>query len=148
MIEKAFRGTEVIFEYAICFPCCQNLHKDLSAESLQRLRSHFAEHVDLEERGKRLLSTCRGKFEPWLQHCVITGTPRDQAHAYHIIGHCEGDELVLMFHPFMICEAAIIQMGRLISKKTRDALDNFTDQYLGMPPEFKEVFNDAPMLLV
>jgi hypothetical protein len=148
MIEKAFRGTEVIFEYAICLSCSQNLHKELSAESLQRLRRHFEEHVDWEERDKRLLKTSRGRCEPWLQHCVITGTPRDQAHAYHLIGHCAGDKLVLMFHPFMICEAAMIQMERLISKKTRDALDNFTDQYLGMPPEFRGVFNDAPMLLV
>jgi hypothetical protein len=117
MIEKAFRGTEVIFEYAICLSCSQNLHKELSAESLQRLRRHFEEHVDWEERDKRLLKTSRGRCEPWLQHCVITGTPRDQAHAYHLIGHCAGDKLVLMFHPFMICEAAMIQMERLISKK-------------------------------
>ena len=36
LIEKAWKGTEVIFEYAICLACIESQQEELSLESLGR----------------------------------------------------------------------------------------------------------------
>ena len=37
MVEKAFKGNETVFEFAICHPCIENLHAELSEKSLQTI---------------------------------------------------------------------------------------------------------------
>ena len=55
MVEKAFVGDEVVYEYALCLKCCEGLREELSRESMQRITAHFDERVDLQQRRVRLL---------------------------------------------------------------------------------------------
>jgi len=148
LIEKTFKGTEVVCEYAMCMKCAEEMSTELSAESMLRIRAHMEERVDLLARGKRLTETSPDHVQPWLETCVLTETRQEDADVYHICGHFHGKSLVLSIYPFMICGAAMNQMAVLLSKKTRETLDDFTDKFLGMPPEYKELFDDAPVLLL
>ncbi|MEN9020273.1 MAG: hypothetical protein ABF370_07180, partial [Verrucomicrobiales bacterium] len=42
-VTKTFHGTEVILEYAMCSPCQQNMLKELSEESVERLANFQTE---------------------------------------------------------------------------------------------------------
>jgi hypothetical protein len=148
LIEKTFKGTEVICEYAMCMECAEEMSTELSAESMMRIRAHMEERVDLLARGQRLTETSPDQIQPWLETCVLTGTRQQDTDVYHICGHFHGRDLVLSIYPFMICGAAMNQMAALLSQKTRETLDDFTDRFLGMPPEYKHLFDDAPILLL
>ena len=148
LIEKTYKGAEVICEYAICLDCGQDMSTELSAESMMRIRAHMEERVDLLDRGKRLTEASPDQIEPWLENCVLTGTRQEDTDVYHICGHFRGPDLVLSIYPFMICGAAMNDMAVLLSKKTKETLDDFTDKFLGMPPEYKDLFDDAPVLLL
>ena len=61
VIEKAikqypdYNTTDVIFEYAMCMDCYQNINESLSVESKASIEQYFSENVDLNERRKLLL---------------------------------------------------------------------------------------------
>ena len=62
LIEKAFKryqDTEIvntIFEYAICYPCAQEMQSAMSADSMQKIGEYFAKNtVDLSVRRERIL---------------------------------------------------------------------------------------------
>jgi hypothetical protein len=148
LIEKTFKGTEVICEYAICMASAEKMSTELSQESMMRVRAHMEERVDLLARAEKLLAQSPDKIQPWLAHCVLTGTPQEDTDVYHICGHFHAKDLVLSIYPFMICGEAINQMSVLLSKKTRETLDDFTDEFLGMPPAYRDLFDDSPLLLL
>lgn len=138
VIERSFRGTEPIYEFACCLNCQEELCSDMSEETRTRIEAHFDERVDLWDRRAILLQRNAHDVDPWIQHCVLTKKPRSQLQAYTIYGHCQGPDLLFTAFPFMISEEGLTGMNRLLSRKTRDRLDDFTDEFLGLPPEFRE----------
>ena len=54
MIERVFKGTEPIVEYAMCSYCVDDASSELSAESLRNVREHFLRNLDVHARVERL----------------------------------------------------------------------------------------------
>lgn len=50
--------------------------------------------------------------------------------------------------PLMLSDQGMADLERLLSKKTRESLDDFIDQYLGMPPELKDDPTTPSLLLM
>jgi hypothetical protein len=148
LIEKAYKKEEVIIECATCMDCCINMREELSRESLQRIDSYFDEHVDLLMRRRKLIRTSSDRLEPWIDKCVITGRDRSEQENFQVYAQCDGKDLLFSYLPYMISGAAINQMYKLLSKKTRDHLDGFVDEYFGLPSEFLDLPEDKPLLLV
>lgn len=138
LVERAFVGIEPVYEYAMCVKCCLNLGGDLSEESLMRLKAHFEERVDFEDRRKRLLHKGTKDVDLWIDECLLTKKKRKDCRSYAIYGHCDGPDLFLDDHLHMVSDEGMNQLFQLLSKQTKDRLDDFTDEYLGMPPEFKD----------
>ena len=136
-IEKTFVGTEVVYEYAICHECRDEIREDLSEESMLRIQSHFEERLDWDERVKDLTSGERNDIETWISKCILTKRQRKDCRIYSIGGELQGTSLLLTDTPFMLCDEAIGELAELLSKQTRDRLDDFRDQIVGMPPEFE-----------
>ena len=89
LIEKAYKGTEVIFEYALCVSCAMAMRAELSQESLQRMQDQFENSQNLEARRTRLAKLPPQEIEPWVDTCVITGTSRketDSAYSKNKLG--------------------------------------------------------------
>jgi len=148
LIEKAYRNGEVTFEYALCTACHANIAEDLSAESMQRIETHFEERVDLVDRSDALLEWADDDAEPWVETCILTKRRRRDCAEHQLLAECRGGELVLGVLPFMLSGAAMEDLFRLLSKKTRESLDDFTGRYLGMPPEFAEPPASPRLLLL
>lgn len=139
LLEKAFKGDEVIFEFALCLDCQQNCSDEMSKKSRLRVDAWFSERVDLADRRTGLLKTSSDEFEPWIDECVLTKKRRSDCSEYQLFAHCDGPDLLFSYFPYMISGAGMDELVRLLSKQTRDRIDGFTDQYLGMPPEFQEL---------
>lgn len=149
LIEKGYKQTEVIFEYAMCFSCAEKMRGELSRESLQRIEAHFEERVDFSARRRRLLQVSTDDIEPWISRCILTKNKLQETDDYQIYAHCVGEHLVFSGCPYMVCGEALGGLYKLLSKKTRDAMDDFVDEYLGLPSEFKDLApEEGPLVLI
>jgi hypothetical protein len=153
LIEKAVRrvpeydATEVIFEYAMCVGCYEALWKLFSGESLRNIDAYFAARVDFEGRARTLAGT-PPDVDHWLAHCVVKGTPAAEMTEYQIAGLCVGDRLMLSHLPCLIGMEAMDELSACLSAATKDELDGFADEFLGIPPELRSLFKDTNVFLL
>lgn len=154
LIEKAFKKhqttncTDVVFEYAICMNCAEKMYKSLSKESLESITAYFEAHVDLLARRNELLENEDNKPEDWLSSCVIKGTLTETLSDYQICAHCEGPFLVYSYMPYVISGEAARELSGKLSAKTLNQMDDFSDKFLGFPPEWKDLLADRPLILI
>ena len=146
MVERIFRGTEPIVEYAICTDCQAKNSDELSESSRQAMMELFAS-IDQEARLQHLRDRLEDGIEdPWNDTCVLTGKARSECNGYHVIAKCRGFDLELGFTPFMLSDDAIKQITALMSAQTRKQMDDFMDNF-SMPPEFAEDPDLVPLFL-
>jgi hypothetical protein len=154
MIEKAIIRypeagvTDVAFEYAMCLPCAEKMRKSLSKESLARIENYFREHANLA--GRQELLTRTGEPEPkdWINTCLLTNKPIEEETEYQLIAQCDGDNMVVGLAPYMISGKAADELSELLSAKTKEVLDDFIDNYFGLPPELKALIKEKNLLLL
>jgi len=154
LIEKAFKHnkkyntTDVIFEYAMCFDCFEDVYSSLSEESRSRLEEYYRNNVDFAERRQRNFAQKELDTSHWLSHCLIKNTSIDPEEEYQIAGEFLGNKIVLHDFPFALSEKALEDMVQLLSNKTIDQLDDFSGEYLGPPPEFADFFKKKRILII
>lgn len=148
LIEKALRGAETVYEFALCMTCRDKLESSLSKESLSRIedmyRSQMGRMYHRYFRLRRLLQedslrSLPDGLDPWLSSCAVTGrsvTPKDERIE---IALCQGSELLLGDFPMMISESTMETMMELLSKASRDELDRWRDEKLSPSPEWQEL---------
>lgn len=154
VVEKAIRNypgagvQDVIFEYAMCLSCAQQLREELSLESKANIEAYFTQRVNLEARREALLALPEPlRLENWLSHCLVTGLPREACTEYQIFGQCFGPELYFGFMPYMLSGQAMEEIQELISPHTRQILDDFMDSHFGLPPELRALLQDRLVLV-
>ena len=143
-IDRMFVGKEPILECAICVSCQLSLNNELSEESKQRITAHVEERVDFEQRSGLLMEQGKFTIDEWIDECILTGKKRSECRSYAIYGACCDNFLLLFQLPYMVSDEGFEQIQKLVSKSTRDRLQDFNDEYFGMPPEF----SDLPFSLV
>ncbi len=132
IVEKSYQGSEVIFEYALCYPCRYQLRDDLSKKSLELVAHFFEERVDVKRRREQLIATFPD-HEPWLEACILTGRRRSECESYNIYAECQAGDLIFSYMPFMISSEGMEELEKVLSRKTRDRLDDFVRDVLGLP---------------
>jgi len=144
MIEKVFKKypelekTEVLFEYAICSVCYEKMKEAMSQESMQNLSAYMMQNTDFNKLQERIEEKPDDP-EHWLSHCLIKGTPKDEMKEYQMGACFKGNRLATDFMPpFMVGELALEEMNALLSKKTKDEMDDFMGEHFGIPPELRK----------
>lgn len=132
LIEKAFRKKEVVFEYAMCFDCVQQLQETLSVQSRKLIENYFSEHVDLEERRKVLIEKHGRKPRSWIDKCMIKGTPMTQCEEHQIYAWCIDTDIVFTGMPYMLSGVVIDELLSLLSNETVGVLDDFSEKLFGI----------------
>lgn len=130
MIEKAFQRGETVYEYAICQGCHDGIRAELSEESKKRIEEHLGEAV-----GRA------GLFDDPLERCVFSG--RELGDEYLVCGLFVGRWMVPDLPRFAISGEEMEKLAGLLSKTTRERLDEFTDDVLGIPG----LTNPVPVLV-
>ena len=126
-IQKVYRYGEVVFEYAICNQCGENLSREYSKESIENLQQHFFEHCQLFSLEK---------------NCIICQKEQNKLKEYSSIGICKGDRL---FYNLFICQECTDNIESLLSEKTKRIMGDFIDnKFPGVP----EHLTPAPLLQI
>jgi hypothetical protein len=137
-IERVFRGTEPIFEMAMCMTCREKIAEELSEDSRMRINAYVEERLDVEMRHTETQQWPDDQLDLWLERCALTKRPLAECRTYQIAGACVGPLLSIDMLPIMISDQAGEEMQKLMSKKTRDRLGDMVNDYFGMPPEFAD----------
>ena len=132
LIEKAFRKKEVIFEYAMCFDCVQQMRETLSAQSRKLIDNYFEEHIDIEERRKTLIEKYGRRTRSWIDKCMIKGTPMAQCEEHQIYGWCIDKDIVFNGLPYMLSGEVMDELLNLLSNETIGVLDDFSEKLFGI----------------
>jgi hypothetical protein len=135
LIEKAYRNGETLYDYAMCSQCHEELLEKLSQQSREVVDNFFARHVDFELRDIEMNAIARGRYEPRVAECLVTGKTIVPGDEYQVFAACLGGHLVLSYAPYAITSAPLEELYEALSAHTRDELDGFTRDYLRLPPE-------------
>lgn len=127
-INKCFQDEETIFEIAICFQCHQKLRSELSESSLNRIQNYL-EEFSVDE--WILQQKPAPSFHDQIQNCLIKKRPPKPKEETQIIAYCMGSSLIRNIPAMMLTWEAVQDIEKLLSKSTRDVMDNFTETYLG-----------------
>jgi len=154
-IEKAFRkypgykAFDITYEFAMCFKCAENLRKELSIESQERMKQYMESKIDFEKRRHSMSGLEPGKsLEPWLDHCLVSGEPLQDQNEYVLYGYFQGNNMMVSDFPYAIGPQAMDELTDLLSNKTLGEMDDFMGQYFTGPPEVNELFKPRrPVLL-
>jgi hypothetical protein len=123
-IEKVYKGTEPIFEYALCNECAKTLLQKFSQESLAAMQNYFWSH-------------CKNPFTFFLEnfqknHCSLCDLQGD-FYEYTISGILCGSNMISCF---CVCEKCNTNMGNLMSQKTKETLKDFIEtKFPGIPKD-------------
>ena len=116
-LQKVFRGSEVLFEMAICRQCGEQVAKEFSKESIEAMKGF-------------LLSNFRPHEET--SHCHFCGFPRELLSGWTTLGACRNEQLI--FPLIVVCETCSESLQERLSKATRDLQDEFIrDHFPGVP---------------
>ncbi|MFP4094265.1 MAG: hypothetical protein ACLFUB_07245 [Cyclobacteriaceae bacterium] len=153
-IEKAIRkypelnAYDVVFEYAMCLRCAEQMHHELSQESKQKIQDFMLQNASYIEQKLELLKEEKFNMEDWLQTCIITGRTIDQLTEYQIFAQCRGNKLLYHGMPYLISGEAMDAMTNLLSNKTLGEMNRFINDNFGLPPELRKILADRPILLL
>lgn len=144
VIEKVFKRypaidkVEVLFEYAICHLCYDQMKEKMSAESMQNLSQYMMNNTDFDALHARINEQPENP-EAWLDQCMIKGTPITALNEYQMGAFFKGDRLMTNYlPPFMVGELAMEEMSQVLSKETKDEMDGFIGDHFGIPPELRK----------
>lgn len=149
LIEKAYRrfpdnhGEELIFEVAVCFSCAAKMRGELSKESLKNIQSFF-EQKGMEQR----MANPHASPSDLLHKCLLSGKDLQQMQEYQIYAHCKSGELAAPNSYYMLSDDMIEAIQELLSDHTREQLEKFSDDNIGMPPELRKLFSQGDLLVI
>ncbi|MEJ2055771.1 MAG: hypothetical protein P8X42_17790 [Calditrichaceae bacterium] len=154
IIEKALKkyvdydADDTIFEYAICLDCAEKLFQSFSKTSRQAIENYFEENVDIEARLIEAGRKDNFHINDFINKCMIKGSPIENLQEYQLVCYCKGDKISMIRPPYMVCGEASDEVMQLLSNATIDILNGFTDDFLGIPPEFRDLLKDKPALVL
>jgi len=129
-IQKVYRGSEVIFETAICHPCGERLAGEVSRESLDAMKGFLL---------------CNFKPSADLWHCHFCGMPRQLFRNYNLVGVCRDGSLLLP--SIVMCEKCGEGLNGRLSQKTKDVQGDFIqDNFPGVPADL-DLYPSLPGLV-
>lgn len=145
IIEKAIKGSDVIFEIAMCLSCAEDIRKQLSRDSLERIEAYMS-RVDFNARAQHFISQPSSDIQDYLGHCVVSGKRIDPKEEHQIYAYCSGREMMYAAMPYAISGEIMEEIQQLLSPETKQELDNFMDQYL-IPDDLRDLIKGRPVFI-
>ncbi len=149
LIEKAYKrfannlGEELLFEIAVCFDCAETMKGELSKESLESISAFFQ---------KKSFEQKQANPNPdpsiLLGQCLLSGKNLCDMQEYQVYAHCRGGQLADHHSYYMLSDEIIEEIQELLSDHTRDQLQKFSDDNLGIPPELKKLFSNGDLIIL
>ena len=120
LIGKVWKESDVIFEYALCMSCVMKLYLQYSEESKRNLAEYFAMEAPPPEDGS-----------PHCGRCGRTGEDLTEEYSAEVLASGS----TMLGRPIRICGACSDGAEAVLSKKTREAFDDFVRRVAPHLPE-------------
>lgn len=152
-VEKAVKNNveyqvkDIVFEYAICSSCAQNMQKSISVESQQNMQAFFTSHPGFMN---SMQAYQKGEGEPveeLISKCSLSGEPVGFMGEYMMFGHFRGDKMLATTMPYILGGKAMDELSELMSNETLDEMNDFKNQYFGGPAELEDLWKGKPVFL-
>lgn len=140
IIEKAVKNYEgytakdIVFDYAICMDCADNMRKEISKESWESMMRYFQENMNVASR----LEMQDQSPDENIKSCMVKKTNVDDCREYQIYAHCKGEKLNLENPPYMISGEVMEELLPLLSEKTIDEMNGFMNKHFSPDPSIME----------
>jgi hypothetical protein len=141
MIEKVVMRSDVKYEFAICMDCADNMRTQMSEDSRARIDEYMRYKVRMP------VQFGRPNPEKAMSRCMVTGKSVQDLEEYHLFALCQGENLADQQLPYMLSAEITEKVNELLSPETRDEWDRFMDDFVGVPPEYRELFKDITILV-
>ncbi len=151
LVEKVYKFRQnmgikdIIFSYAICLDCAEDMRKDMSQASVEAIQQYISTHSDFRHRIESLSAGEVPRIEDYIGSCMISGKPVEDMAEYQIAGLCEGDQLIMGLWPYAIGAEVFEDLQNLLSEETLGHMDDFYGQHFGLPPEWADLFKERPL---
>jgi len=152
-VEKAvkhnitYQVKDVVFEYAICSSCAQNMQKSISPESMENMQEFFSNQQLFMS---KIQAYQQGEGEPieeLLSRCSLHNEPITEMSEYMMLGHFRGDKMIATTMPYILGERAMDQLSEIMSNETIDEMNRFKNEYFGDPVELEDLWKGKPVFL-
>jgi len=149
-VEKAFRKYpkykvhDVVYEFAMCFTCANEMRQTLSVESTRALQQFMEGSMG---KNPHNLHPPNQKTT-WFKNCFVTQQPIQDQEEYIIYGVFQGDQMMVADFPYAIGLDAMNQLSELLSNKTLDIMDDFMGDHFTGPPEVNELLKPRMPVLI
>ncbi len=130
---------QVLFDFALCMPCMESARAELSLESRKNIDSFMQEKLTA-----LALSGLSPEDRYKQRQCTLSGHDLSLSNDYQVIAICSGDKL--MDTPIFISDLILDEIQELLSAKSRDELERFTENNLDWPPELKTLIKQGDWL--
>lgn len=131
-ISKHYQKGECMVEFAICLDCNMNLVSEFSDESRAYMQSFNESEIDFEIGHERHAQD--PTIESWVATCNICGVARESLNAYSLNARFIEHEVLQEAPPLCLCEDCEVRYAEGLSKKTRDARDDFMKNHVTPDP--------------
>jgi hypothetical protein len=133
-VTKYYSKGELQAEVAICQACRQGMKLGYSQASLRALEQVY--DAGYQARRFMILESVRAeeRLESMLANCALCSQSRAELETWFEYALCEGEELIFLTQPSMICEACTIRINDQLSEETRRHKRRFFEQHFGFPP--------------
>ncbi len=152
-VEKAVKNNveyhvqDIVFEYAICSSCAQNMQQSISVESQQNMQAFFTNHPSFINKMQAYQRGEGEAVEELISKCSLTGEAIGQMHEYMMFGHFKGDKMIASTMPYIMGGKAMDELSELMSNETLDEMNGFKNQYFGGPAELEDLWKGKPVFL-
>ena len=143
----AYQVQDIVFEYAICSSCAQNMQQSISKESQKNMQLFFANHPNFMN---KIQAYQQGEGEPvdeLISKCSLNGESIEEMHEYMMFGHFRGDKMLATTMPYILGGKAMDELSELMSNETIDQMNDFKNQYFGGPAELEDLWKGKPVFL-
>lgn len=147
-IEKIINNNQVEIEYAMCMDCIEEMRKSFSEESMQKIEEYFAKNLDVFTARYNIMVNGSTNVNDYISHCIFNNKSIENLNEYQLIAHCKGNKLLLSVFPYMVSHDVIEEVQGLLSAKTKEELDRFTDKHFGLPPDLLEIVKNKKIVII
>ncbi|VAW29393.1 hypothetical protein MNBD_BACTEROID06-1117 [hydrothermal vent metagenome] len=152
-VEKAVKNNveyqvqDIVFEYAICSACAQNMQQSISKESMENMQAFFTNHQTFMSKIQAYQQGKGEELDIIISTCTLYEQPIEQLSEYMMFGHFRGDKMIATTMPYIMGGKAMDELSELMSNETIDEMNRFKNEYFGGPAELEDLWKGKPVFL-
>jgi hypothetical protein len=139
---KVLNKSEIVYEYAICWDCVNEMSDDISEESKASILNLYESYNNnVAMKLDYLHRTEKYNIESWTERCTFTGKEIRLCNEFSVSGIIDRGGLLYEHSPMVVSDEFMEEMQGVLSKETKDSLNGLRDKILDGSPSLEDIIN-------